>query len=180
MISCSGSERWSASSSLWVSLWRATMGVERRWKGTTTVGELIWCVTLPSEEKKIEICLIGGETDQCWDKFFIAVEGESRTIRGGWPIAVVWIQYFDFDSRGEPTGRSITGRWNRGSELILSSWEGSVTRHGDVVTSIGWEAAPGREKEGDGTIWPNTDFTGLKNKENICGRFCGTKWTMMI
>jgi hypothetical protein len=28
--------------------------------------------------------------------FFIAMEGESLTIRGGWPAALVWIQYFGF------------------------------------------------------------------------------------
>jgi hypothetical protein len=28
------------------------------------------------------------------------MEGESRTVRGGWPAAVVRIQCFGFDSRG--------------------------------------------------------------------------------
>jgi hypothetical protein len=36
--------------------------------------------------------------------FFIAVEGSSWAVRGGWPTAVVQIYYFGFGSRGETTG----------------------------------------------------------------------------
>jgi hypothetical protein len=42
--------------------------------------------------------------------FFIAVEGESRMVRGGWPAVAVWIQCFVFSSRGEAMGRSVAGR----------------------------------------------------------------------
>jgi hypothetical protein len=31
---------------------------------------------------------------------FIAVEGESQTVRGGWPVTMVQIQYFSFGSIG--------------------------------------------------------------------------------
>jgi hypothetical protein len=36
--------------------------------------------------------------------FFIVVEGGSQMVRGGWPVVVVRIQYFDFGLRGEATG----------------------------------------------------------------------------
>jgi hypothetical protein len=36
--------------------------------------------------------------------FFIAVEDESWTIRGGWPATMTQIQCFDFGSRGEAMG----------------------------------------------------------------------------
>jgi hypothetical protein len=42
--------------------------------------------------------------------FFIAVEGVSRAVRGGWAAAAVWIQCFDFDSRGEVARGSVAGR----------------------------------------------------------------------
>jgi hypothetical protein len=35
---------------------------------------------------------------------FIAVEGESQTVRGGWPVTMVQIQYFSFGSIGEAMG----------------------------------------------------------------------------
>jgi hypothetical protein len=35
---------------------------------------------------------------------FIAIEGRSRTVRVGWSVVVVWIQCFDFSSRGETMG----------------------------------------------------------------------------
>jgi hypothetical protein len=36
--------------------------------------------------------------------FFIVVESESQTVRGGWPAVVVRIQCFSFSSREEVTG----------------------------------------------------------------------------
>jgi hypothetical protein len=45
--------------------------------------------------------LSGGESDQGVDDLFIAGEGASWIVRGGWPVVVVWIQCFDFGSRGE-------------------------------------------------------------------------------
>jgi hypothetical protein len=42
--------------------------------------------------------------------FFIAVEGGSQAVQGGWPAAVVWIQCFSFDPRGEAMRRSIAER----------------------------------------------------------------------
>jgi hypothetical protein len=41
--------------------------------------------------------------------FFIAVEGGSRAVRGGWPAAVVRIQCVDFGLRGDATRRIIVG-----------------------------------------------------------------------
>jgi hypothetical protein len=40
--------------------------------------------------------------------FFIAVDGKSQAVRGGWPAVVVQIQYFGFSSKVESMGRSIT------------------------------------------------------------------------
>jgi hypothetical protein len=50
--------------------------------------------------------LSGGESDD----LFVAVEVESWTIRGAWPVVTVRIQCFDFGSRWEVTGRSVAGR----------------------------------------------------------------------
>jgi hypothetical protein len=36
--------------------------------------------------------------------FFIAVEGGSQAVRGGWAAVVVQIQCFDFGLRGEAMG----------------------------------------------------------------------------
>jgi hypothetical protein len=114
--------------------------------------------------------LSGGKSGPDWDDIFIAVEGGSRTIRGGWPVAVVRIQCFSFGSRKEATGRSVAERWSEASELILSLWEGSVTR-GSVVISAGREATLGRKKGGDDTSWADVNPIGLKNEENPRGRF---------
>jgi hypothetical protein len=54
--------------------------------------------------------VLGGKSGQSCDDLFIIVEGRIRTIRGGWPMAVVQIQYFGFGSRGEAMGRSIVER----------------------------------------------------------------------
>jgi hypothetical protein len=39
----------------------------------------------------METRLSGGENDQGWDDLFIAVEGWSQAVWGGWPVAVVWL-----------------------------------------------------------------------------------------
>jgi hypothetical protein len=44
------------------------------------------------------------------DDLFVAVEGGSRVVQGGWPTAVVQIQCFDFGSRGEAMGRNVVRR----------------------------------------------------------------------
>jgi hypothetical protein len=67
-------------------------------------------------------------TGQGWNDIFIKVEGGSQTVRGGWPMAVVRIQYFSFGSRDEVTEQIIAERWNRGSELVFAQWERSMTR----------------------------------------------------
>jgi hypothetical protein len=46
-----------------------------------------------------------------------------------------------------------------------------MTRCGDVVTSTGGEAAPGREKGGDDASWTDANLTGPKNEENPHSRF---------
>jgi hypothetical protein len=63
---------------------------------------MVWCSGYGGG--KIEIWLSGGESGQCLDDFFIAVEGGDRTVHGGWAARVVRIQYFDFGSRDETTG----------------------------------------------------------------------------
>jgi hypothetical protein len=51
--------------------------------------------------------------------------------------------------------------------------------HG-ATTSVGGEAAPGREKGGDDASWADTNLTDLKNKENLHSRFSCYKWTVKI
>jgi hypothetical protein len=62
----------------------------------------------------------------------------------------------------------------------LAPWEGNMTRRGDVATSVGGEAAPGRGKGGDNASWVGANLTGSKNKENSCGQFSCYKWTVKI
>jgi hypothetical protein len=147
LISCSGSERRLASLSPWVSLCGGTMGVGRRWKGTTAAGgaSMSWC----SDGWSFNVMVLwvsGGENGQGWDDLFIAVEGESRAVRGGWPMAVVRIQCSGFDLKGEAMGWNIGGRWSGGIELVLAPWEGSVTWRDRMTTSIGGEAPPRLEE----------------------------------
>jgi hypothetical protein len=42
--------------------------------------------------------------------FFIAVEGETLAVRGGWSAVMVQIQYLSFGSRGEATEQSVIRR----------------------------------------------------------------------
>jgi hypothetical protein len=119
LINCSKRERGSVSSSSWVSLYGGTMCVGWRWKGTTTTSEasMVWCSSQGGD--KIETQLSGGESDQGWGDLFIAVEGGSQAVQGGWLAAAVQIQCFDFSSKWEVTGRSVARRWSRSSKLIL-------------------------------------------------------------
>jgi hypothetical protein len=142
--------------------------------------ELWWRGALAREEVKYRRGWVMGENVQGWDEIFITVEDVSRTMQGGWPAAVVRIQYFDFDSRGETMGRSVADRWSGGSELVLTSWKDSVTRRDDVMTSTKGEATPGSEKGGNNVSWADTNFIGPKNKENSHGRFSCYKWMMQI
>jgi hypothetical protein len=68
----------------------------------------------------------------------------------------------------------------RSIELVLASWEESVTRRNGMATSVEGEAALRREKRGDDVSWADVNLNGLKNKENACGRFSCYKWTMKI
>jgi hypothetical protein len=124
LISCLGSESWSAISSPWVSLCGWMMSVERCWKGMTAA-----CGALAKKKVKWRRGWVVGGGSQGWDDFFIAVEGGSRVVWRGWLTAVVWIQYFGFGSREKMTGWSIAERWSGGNELVLAQWEGNVTRH---------------------------------------------------
>jgi hypothetical protein len=58
----------------------------------------------------METQLSGGESDKGQNDLFIATEGESRTIHGGWPTVVLWIQCSSFGSRGE----SMCSSWLHG------------------------------------------------------------------
>jgi hypothetical protein len=97
-------------------------------------------------------------------RFYSSVGWESA-VKGGWPTVVVWIQCFSFSSKGETTWRSIAGRWNEDSELILATWEWSVTRRGGVMTLDEGEATSGRGKRVDNISWADTNFIGLKMKK---------------
>jgi hypothetical protein len=72
-ISCSKSEKGSATLSLCVSLCEGMMGVTRRWKGTTTAGGAP--IKAREESKWRRGWVMTGESDQCWDDLFITVEG---------------------------------------------------------------------------------------------------------
>jgi hypothetical protein len=116
-----------------MSLCGGVMGVGQRWKKIMTAGgtSMAWF------------------SSQGWDDIFISMEGQSRMVWGGWPMAVVWIQYFGFSSRWEVTGQSVVGRWGGDNELALATSKGSVTRRDGVTTSIGGEAEPGKKKGGE-------------------------------
>jgi hypothetical protein len=177
LISCSRSERESASSLLWVSLCRWMMCVGWWWKKTTVAGGapdgmVLWL------GGKMETRLSGGESSQGWDDLFIGLEGGSRTVRGGWPVAVVWIQCFSSSSRGDVTGWSVAKRWSGGSELVLALWEGIMARCGSMAMSNRGEAAPGRGKGGDDVSWADANLTGPKNKENSHSWSSYYKWTV--
>jgi hypothetical protein len=58
----------------------------------------------------MEMRLSGGESGHDLDELFIAVEGGSQVVWGGWPVLVVWIKCFSFSSRWEAMGRSIAER----------------------------------------------------------------------
>jgi hypothetical protein len=73
---------------------------------------------------------------------------------------VVWIQYFNFSLRWEAMGWNVIGRWSRGTELILTLWEGSVIRCGGVVTSARGEAASRWRKGRDDISWVDANLTG--------------------
>jgi hypothetical protein len=47
----------------------------------------------------------------------------------------------------------------------LALWEESVTQSGGVVTLVGGETTPGREKGGDDTSWVDTNFFNKKMKK---------------
>jgi hypothetical protein len=100
------------------------------------------------------------------------VDGGNRAIWGWWPMTVVLIQCFSFDSRGETTGQSVTERRSGGSELVLTQWEGNV------MTLGRGDAAPGRGKEE--TKSADANLTEPKNKENIHSRFSWYKLTVKI
>jgi hypothetical protein len=85
--------------------------------------------------------LSGGES--CWDQddlFYCSGERE---------VAVVRIQYFSFDLRGEAMGRSVAVIWSGVNELILALWEWSTARHGGVAMLTGGETVPGSGKGED-------------------------------
>jgi hypothetical protein len=58
----------------------------------------------------METRLSGRESGQSLDALYIAVEGGSRAVWGGWLAVAVRIQCFSFDSTGEATRRSVAGR----------------------------------------------------------------------
>jgi hypothetical protein len=49
----------------------------------------------------METSLSSGKSGQDCDDIFIALEGVSQVVCGGWVMAVVWIQCFDFGLRVE-------------------------------------------------------------------------------
>jgi hypothetical protein len=70
------------------------------------------------------------------------VEDGSQAVWGGWLAAMVRILYFGFDSKGEPTGRSICKKMKWRQRACL----GSVERKRDTV-----------------------NLARLKIEENLCG-----------
>jgi hypothetical protein len=143
VISCSRSERWSASSSTWMSLCGGMMGTRQWWKGMTTAGgaPMAWCSS--EGGGKMETRLSGEESNQDWDDLFIAVEGGTHVVRGGWTDMVMQIQCFSFDSRGKVTWWCIIRRWMRRQWARLDSME----RKSDTVR---WRGDVGRRRGGTG------------------------------
>jgi hypothetical protein len=90
-INCSGSERASTSSLLWVSLCGGMMSVGWRWKRTTTAGGALIVWYSDWGEGEMETWLSDSESDQCWDDLFIAVKCGSQVVWGGCPTTLVWI-----------------------------------------------------------------------------------------
>jgi hypothetical protein len=150
---------------VWSNDGRGTMVKGNNGSGWSSDGVVLW------RGGKIETQLRGGKSGQCWDDLFIAVNGVSRTVRGGWLAVVMRIQCFSFDSRGKTTGWSIAEKWSEGSKLVLVQWEESVTRCGGMTMSVSGGAAPTRWKRGDDTSWVDVNLTEPKNKENPSGRF---------
>jgi hypothetical protein len=118
--------------------------------GWSSDGMVLWL-----GRRQMETRLSGGDSGQGWHDLFMTVEGVSPAVRGGWLAAVVQIQCFSFGWRGEATWWSIVGRWSGGNNLILAAWEGSVTRHNGVVTSV----------RGDDVSWADVNLTGPKMKK---------------
>jgi hypothetical protein len=95
--------------------WAWNDGERKRWRRI----EFRWHGALAREEVKWRRDWVMGE----WSRlrcFFITMEDMSQTVREGWPVAVVRIKYFSFDSREKATGWSIVERWSGGSELLLT------------------------------------------------------------
>jgi hypothetical protein len=67
--------------------------------GWSSDGLVLWLGRRPNGDT-----VNGGESGHGLDCLFIAVEDESRTVRGGWPTTVVQIKCFGFSSRGKATG----------------------------------------------------------------------------
>jgi hypothetical protein len=180
LINYSKNERWSSSSSSWMSLCGGTMDVGWRWKRTPVSGGAPMTLCSCWEECKIETLLSGVENDQDWDDIFIVVEGGNRAVRWGWATTVVRIQYFDFGSRGETMGWSVAWRWSGGNKLVLAPWKENVTWRGGVAMPAEGEVTSGRGNRGDDSSWTDTNLTGLKNKENQHSWFNYYKWTVKI
>jgi hypothetical protein len=108
--------------------------------------------------------------------FFIAVEGGSQAVWGGWLATVVRVQYFCFSSRGGNVIKHCQ-KISGGSDLVLAPREGSVTRCSGMATSAGGEALPERENGGDDVSWADANLTGPTNEENPHGQFSCYKWT---
>jgi hypothetical protein len=86
-----------------VVLWRddgcGTTVKENDGGGWNSDGLVLWLERRPNGDT-----VNGGESGHGLDCLFIAVEDESRTVWGGWPMTVVQIKCFGFGSRGEATG----------------------------------------------------------------------------
>jgi hypothetical protein len=99
-ISCSESKRGSVSS---LSLCGGTIDMWCEWKETTITGGASMAWWFAYGGVKMETWLGGEESDQGWNDFFITMECGSRAVRGGWLVAVVWIQCFSFGMSGDAT-----------------------------------------------------------------------------
>jgi hypothetical protein len=67
----------------------------------------------------METQLSGGENGECWDDFFIAVEGGSRAVRRGWSTAMMRIKCFSFSSRGRRRDEALL---EDETEVASSCW----------------------------------------------------------
>jgi hypothetical protein len=119
----------------------------------------------------METQLSGGKSGQGWDDIFIAVEdGVGRSREGGRRRSCKFNALI-LSQKGRRLDKALTEGVAKATSL---SWLNEKKVWYSMTTSVGWEVALRRGKEGDDASWADTNLTGSKNKENSRGRFICT------